>query len=179
MRGSQSVVAPSEHAFKLANLCSVSFFIALSGRTGRSTLPEVFLIQIVFNLFWYLNVNLNTLLSHNSSNSLLFFDDYGTYLVFFFGAMFGLIICLLNKTERKKEQNIKTDDASTGWYFLGTAFLFCTFSIMSTDIISLRGTGRTFRFNAAPANVWFSMVGGVMGVYGASKMVNNGKVGAR
>ena len=179
MRGSQSAVAPSELSFKLANLCSVSFFIALSGRTGRSTLPEVFLIQIVFNLLWYLNVNLNTLLSHNGPNSLLYFDDYGTYLVYFFGAMFGLIICLLNQTKRKKEHNMKTDDASVVWYYLGTAFLFCTFSIMSTDIISLRGTAKIYRSNAAPANVWFSMIGGIMGVYGASKIINNGKVGAR
>lgn len=98
LRGSQSAVTPSELTFKLSNLCSVSFFIALSGRTGRSTWPEVLLSLVVFNMFWYLNLNLNTFLSHNNPKSLVYFDDYGTNLVYFFGAMFGLIICLLNKT---------------------------------------------------------------------------------
>ena len=91
-------MAPSELSFKLSNLCSVSFFIALSGRSGRSTLLEVFSAQFVFNFFWYLNLNINTLLSEQNPLSLVYFDDYGTYLVYLFGAVFGLIICLLNQT---------------------------------------------------------------------------------
>ena len=140
---------------------------------------EVFVAQFVFNLFWYLNLNLNTLLSFNNPKSLVYFDDYGTYLVYLFGAVYGLVVCLLNKTERRN-QSMKSDTPSTIYYFLGTAFLFCTFSFASTDIINLSdASGHIYKQNAGPANIWFSMFGSVAGVYSTSMLFNNGIVGAK
>ena len=45
---------------------------------------------------------------------------------------------------------------------------------MTTDIISLTGTGAFYRFNAGAANIWISMIGSVAGVYIGSVILNGG-----
>lgn len=56
-------ITPSDVSFRLSNLCSVSFLIALTGLAGRISLGGVFFTQIFFNIFWYPNLYLNILLS--------------------------------------------------------------------------------------------------------------------
>ena len=68
---------------------------------------------------------------------------------------------------------------STLYTLIGAGCLFCTFAFMTTDIISLTGTSATFRFNAEPANIWFSMISGIAGVYIGSILFNKSKVGLR
>lgn len=104
LTGSQSAVSPSELSFKLANLCSVSFLIALTGKIGRVTLQGVFMSNIIFSLLWYLNITINILLSQERNpESLVYFDDFGTNFVYLYGAIFGLFLCIMNKSKRKPE----------------------------------------------------------------------------
>lgn len=87
--------------FRLSNLCSVSFLIAMTGLVGRISIPGLLGCQILFNFFWYLNVHLNFLLSFaNNPKPLVYLDDYGLYLIYFFGAIFGLIVCLFNRSNQ-------------------------------------------------------------------------------
>lgn len=101
LRGSQSAVTPSDLTFRLSNLCSVSFLIGVTGMIGRISLSGIFIMQILFNFLWYLNLNLNVLMSQQRNpKSLVYFDDYGTYIVYLFGAVVGIVVCLLNATPR-------------------------------------------------------------------------------
>ena len=52
-------ITPTNLTFKLCNLCSVSFLIAMSGIIGRITISGIFQLQLIFNLLWYLNLNIN------------------------------------------------------------------------------------------------------------------------
>ena len=75
---------------------------------------------------------------------------------------------------------MKSDVPSSIYYYLGTAILFCTFAYASTDIINLGDVAsHTYKQNAGPANIWFSMFGSVTGIYATSMLFNNGMVGAK
>ena len=101
LRFSQSAVTPSDLTFRLSNLCSVSFLIVITGMIGRISFSGVFMLQILYNTLWYLNLNLNILIGHQENvDPLVYFDDYGTYVVYLYGAVTGLIICLINQTSR-------------------------------------------------------------------------------
>lgn len=135
--------------------------------------------NIIFSLLWYLNITINILLSQERNpESLVYFDDYGTNFVYLFGAIFGLFLCIISKSKRKPEEE-QINQLSTLYTLIGAGCLFCTFAFMTTDIITLIGTSAIFRFNAEPANIWFSMASGIAGVYIGSIFFNKSKVGLR
>ena len=128
-------ITPTNLTFKLSNLCSISFLIALSGVLGRITIGGLFQIQLIFTFLWYVNLNINVFfIDVMQIKNLTYFDDYGTTFVFLFGACFGLPICIYNKTSRA-DNEIESDFPSSVYSLLGTAFLFCSFAFISTDII--------------------------------------------
>ena len=85
----------------MSNLCSVSFLIAVSGIIGRITIAGVFQLQVIFNLLWYFNININIyLVDLMGIKELTYFDDYGTNFVYLFGAGYGLLISMCNKVSK-------------------------------------------------------------------------------
>ena len=137
---------------------------------------------IIYNFFWYLNFNLCILLSHSeSANSLLYLDDFGTNLIYFYGSVYGLIICLLNQ-KKKTLENLEPpshDAYSTVFTLIGTGFLCATFAVMNTDIITFFGIAENYKMSAGPSNIWFSIIAGVLGVYLGSLTLNLGNVSIR
>ncbi len=111
----------------------------MTGLIGRVSIPGILGSQILFNFFWNLNLHLNVLLSEaNNPKSLVYMDDYGLYFVYLFGAVFGLLACLLNRSNHE-DRDKQSDRISTVYGMLGSAFLFCTFSFTYFDIIRLHG----------------------------------------
>ena len=179
-QGNLDLVAPSSITFKLANLCSVSYLIAMTGLVGRISISGIYLSIVLFNILWYLNLYLNILLSQTKNlKPLVYLDDYGTYFVYLFGAVYGLLCCLFNKVSHS-ENDQRRDKLSTVYHLIGSAFLFCTFSLTNFDIVG--GTdvsSSNFRYSAGPSNILFSMIGSVLGIYFGSLIINKGRVGVR
>lgn len=131
------VISPT--TFRLANMCTISYLLGLTGLVGRISLPGIIGSQVLFNLTWHLNLHLNILMSEAANpKPLVYFDDYGTYLVYLFGAVFGLIASLLNRSNQD-DRDKQSDRSSTLYTLIGSIFLFCTFSMAYFDIIRLHG----------------------------------------
>ena len=178
-KGSEDEVVPSSMSFRLANLCSVSFFISISGSIGRISLPSIFQSLTIFNILWYLNLNLLVQMSFTSNPlPLTFLDDYGTDVVFLFGAAHGLIACIINRGSIKTRR-YNSDIISTTMAMLGTAFLIGAFLFMSTNITHQTDEAANFKENAGAANVFLSLLGSVCGAYIGSVLVNKGKMGVK
>ena len=146
--------------------------------SGRMSIGSVFQTLLIFNIFWYMNLNLNLEMSFNNDpKSLTYFDDYGTYLVYFFGAVHGLMVCIFNRKGTEGRGRNSPDHISIVYYLLGSAFLFCTFFFMGTHLTEMTGEQANFKANAGAANIFFTMTGSILGTYIGSLFVNGGKVG--
>lgn len=68
---------------------------------GRVKITSILSGLIFFNVAFYFSVYLNGLISFSTtykSGSFVYFDDYGTILVYLFGGAFGLIAAILTRT---------------------------------------------------------------------------------
>jgi hypothetical protein len=177
-KGTQENVQPSFSSFRLASLCSVSFLMGISGMSGRVTIGNLFQCLLVFNILWYLNINLNIQMSYaNDPKSLTYMDDFGTYFVYLFGAVYGFVICAFNRKDPERRLRNYPDNISLVYYLMGSAFLFATFMFMGLHITEMEGTAANYKHNAGTANVFFTLTGSVVGTYIGSLFMNGGRIG--
>lgn len=132
------VISPT--TFRISNLCTISYLFGFTGLVGRVSIPGIIGSQILFNLLWHLNLYINILMSQETNpKQLVYLDDYGTYFVYLFGAVFGLIACVMNRSNQE-DRDKQSDRTSTVYTLLGSVLLFCTFTMTYFDILWLYGT---------------------------------------
>lgn len=121
---------------------------------------------------YYLNIYINI----NRGNPLVF-DGYGGTFLYLFSAAFGTVYTFAI-TKQKVTPNISKNEmnrASMLLSLIGGGFIMATLPFASTHYIGYDGKGESI----AAFNVWFCMVGSIVGTYAMSVLLGNGKVGFR
>lgn len=79
---------------QIALMSTISLMVAFTGFIGKIGLFESFITTIMFNIGWNLTYYVNFHITLTTSPNILFFDDFGIYSVYIYGAFFGLIMVL-------------------------------------------------------------------------------------
>lgn len=172
-------IAVSYISLKVSNLCSISYLVGMTGYSGRVSISWVLPSLILFNFFFYLNFYLNCLLSYSTAAktfSFRYLDDYGTYLVYLFGGVYGLIVSILTKNKSDSGAFRERTAMTSIMSLVGSFILFSTFIFTNTHIIEGFGTttSTNYRFNAGAMIILFSLVSSIIGNYIANLIINKG-----
>lgn len=94
-------------SFRLSNLCSTSYLVGMTAYSGRVSIQKLALSLPIFCFIFYLNLYVNALAcfsTQNKDGSFVYFDAYGTILVYLFGGVYGLLVGVFTKTPRETQE---------------------------------------------------------------------------
>lgn len=174
-------ISASYLSFRISNICSISFLVGLTGYGGRINFIILVPLLTIYSFFFYLNFYLNILLSFSTAvkdHSLRYLDDYGTYLVYLFGGVYGAIVCFMTKSNVEASGNDYYKDSTLNAILrlFGAFVLFATFIFTGTDIIDLIGLGANYKFNTGPMVIMFSLITAVLGNTIVTIFFNQGRI---
>lgn len=89
---------------RISLLNAISQLIVFYGIYQKVNAGQIFVLSILFQIFWTLNFALNAELAwHQPDDSRRLFDDYAINQVFLFGAVFGLMVAIINKKPPRED----------------------------------------------------------------------------
>lgn len=89
---------------RLSLLNAISQLIVFYGIYQKINAGQIFLFSVLFQIFWTLNFALNAELARYQPDATRrLFDDYAINQVFLFGAVFGLMVAILNKKPPRED----------------------------------------------------------------------------
>lgn len=92
---------------RMSLLNVISQLVVFYGVYQKLNVAQTFIFSLFFQIAWTLNYALNVQLAANQPDDLRrLFDDYSINQVFLFGAVFGLIIALINKKPPRDDYSL-------------------------------------------------------------------------
>lgn len=116
----------------------------------------------------------------NKDASFVFFDAYGTIVIYLFAGVYGIITGALTKTppmdSPDAQERSRKSRMSLHLSLLGSFFIFATFIMSYTDTITVTiDTVDSFRVNSSAILVCFGLAGGILGNFVVSILVGKGR----
>lgn len=183
----KTIIRVNFMTIQIALMSTISLMVSFTGFIGKIGLFETFMTTLFFNIGWNLTYYVNFYIDLSRSPNVLFFDDYGLYSVYTYGAFFGLVMMLLLSCKSTPEfsKYNRMDRASGVLALLGTAFIFLNFLMTANPYPYFPGVGGTdtpqnnsfLVANYARMNMLFALIGSVLGTYIFSALFRCGKVG--
>ena len=167
---------------------SAPVFITLAGVIGKLSITQYVIISIFETFFGSLNYYLCYSIIHA-------IDNGGSLYIHVFGAVFGIVILLVNYCRKKEDAKISSSPHEMGDYysniisFIGTLFLWLYFpsfnvariqsfyefnaKIKLEDIFPKENTVSILRYRGI-VNSYLSMIGATVGVFTVSPLTTSG-----
>lgn len=156
---------------------SATALISLGALIGKLSILQIFIISI-FETF---SSSFNFYLCNKAINA---FDNGGSLYIHTFGAIFGIVIAIVNFCNKKEELKILNNPHLNSDYysniisFIGSLFLWLYFPSFNTAKIQIqfnKDNMEIFRYRGI-VNTYLSMVGSVIGSFIISPIVSKGKL---